>query len=289
MVEIIESPRDAMQGIKTFIPTKNKVDYFNILLKVGFDIIDCGSFVSQKAIPQLADTADVLSMIESVNTKSKLLVVIGNEKGAETAIHYNNIDYLGFPFSISETFLKKNINKDFKQAELSVSRINDKCLNNKKELLLYITMAFGNPYGDDWSSQMIIDWTGKFRESGIRFFDLTDILGLSKPEMIAEVYSKLSHTFPDCKLGFHLHSKKDNWYSKIEAAYQNGCQVFDSVLSGAGGCPMTGYELLGNIDTLNILEFLRDHDSSPEINKEALKLAKLKSQELFHNPQSLFQ
>ncbi|MFC2100308.1 hydroxymethylglutaryl-CoA lyase [Bacteroidota bacterium] len=283
MIEIIESPRDAMQGIKTIIPTEKKVEYLRSLLCIGLNIIDCGSFVSPKAIPQLADTGEVLRQIETVNTKSKILILTGNEQGAETAMQYSLIAYLGFPFSISETFLKKNINKDFNQAEEAILRINELCKINSKELILYITMAFGNPYGDDWSIQMIVDWIGKFRESGIKFYDLTDILGLSNASMIADVYNELTFSFPDCKFGFHLHSENKDWYSKIEAAYLNGCQVFDSVLSGAGGCPMTGYDMLGNIDTLKILAFLDKHNSSPEVNLHALKNANKKAHELFYS------
>lgn len=248
-MKITECPRDAMQGIKQFIPTELKVEYLNQLLKVGFDVIDFGSFVSPKAIPQLQDTADVLKKLDLSNTKSELLAIIANTRGAEDACKFEEIKYLGFPFSISETFQQRNTNSSIAESLVRVQEIQNLCLKHKKEMVVYISMAFGNPYGDDWNSEIVIKWTKKLSEMGIKIIALADTIGCSTPDNITYLFSNLIPEFRNVQIGAHLHSTRDKAIEKIEAAYKSGCRSFDVAIHGFGGCPMAKDDLTGNMAT----------------------------------------
>ncbi|MBL7103749.1 MAG: hydroxymethylglutaryl-CoA lyase [Bacteroidales bacterium] len=268
MLKILETPRDAIQGLKNIIPSSKKVELINTLLQVGFDIIDIGSFVSSKAIPQLSDTEDVIKRIDISGTQSKLFVLTANTKGGEKAAQFEQISYIGFPFSISPVFLKRNINSDFNKALKTIDEIQNTCLKSKKKLIVYLTMAFGNPYGDPSGKEIILHWTEILSRKGIETISLSDIIGVATPEMIKDIYASLSKEFSGIEFGIHLHIKKDDWYDKIDAAYKNGCKIFDGVINGIGGCPMTGYELLGNLPTGNILEYAQKNNISLTIDKK---------------------
>lgn len=273
MIKITEAPRDAMQGVKKFIPTKVKAELINALLKVGFDIIDFGSFVSPKAIPQLKDTVEVLKMLELTNSETKLMSIVGNLRGTETASGFDEISYLGFPFSFSETFLKLNLNLTIEESKKIISQIQDKCLQRKKELIIYIAMAFGNPYNDTWSMEKILKWAHYFLNQGIKTIVLSDITGHADGKLIGEVYKNLSSEFPETEFGLHLHTKKTDWYEKIDEAFKNGCRIFDGVTNGYGGCPMTGYQLIGNLDTRNIINYCNQNKIDIKIDMQAFKHA----------------
>jgi hydroxymethylglutaryl-CoA lyase len=254
-IKILETPRDAMQGLHRFIPTDKKIALINALLKVGFDIIDIGSFVSSKAVPQMRDTAEVIEGIENHDSLSKLFVLVVNTKGAHTAASFEQISYIGFPFSPSPTFLKKNINADFDKAWKSITGINEICLKKNKTFMVYLSMAFGNPYGDSEDIELIYHWIEKLHQIGIKIISLSDIIGVATPGKIETVYSHITRQYKDIEFGVHLHIRQNDWYDKIDAAYRNGCRIFDGVINGLGGCPMTGYELLGNLPTSNILKW----------------------------------
>ncbi|QEC75273.1 hydroxymethylglutaryl-CoA lyase [Mucilaginibacter ginsenosidivorax] len=255
-IKITECPRDAMQGIVHFIPTDIKAAYINLLLQVGFDTIDFGSFVSAKAIPQLQDTAEVLSKLDLSNTQSKLLAIIANYRGAEEAVKHPEITYLGYPFSISETFQLRNTNTTLSQAFENVKRMQELAIANNKKLLVYLSMGFGNPYGDEWNTGVIHDWTGKLVKQGIDNIALADTIGISEPDQISSIYPELCLAFPKTEFGIHLHSTPDTWQPKIEAAYQSGCKRFDTAIKGYGGCPMAADDLTGNIATENLIVYL---------------------------------
>lgn len=248
-LKIIECPRDAMQGIKDFIPTATKTAYINALLQVGFDTIDFGSFVSPKAIPQLQDTADVLRGLDLSNTKSKLLSIIANTRGAQDAVHFEEITYLGFPFSISETFQQRNTNSSIDRSLKTVEEIQNLCSKNNKQLVVYLSMAFGNPYGDKWNSDICITWAKRLHDMGIRIIAPSDTIGSSTPETINYLFSNLIPEFTDVEFGAHLHSTPEKIVEKVEAAYNSGCRRFDSAVLGFGGCPMAADDLTGNIAT----------------------------------------
>lgn len=271
MIKIIETVRDGFQGLKTFIPTPKKVEYMNALLKVGFDSIDVGSFVSERVVPQMADTADVIKGLDVSATNSKLMVLVANKEGALKAANFDEIDQVIYPFSISPTFLQKNINADFQKSEAIMDDIINICEKNNKEPIIYLAMAFGNPYGDEWSIDIIHEWVEKLIRKGVKTIPLSDITGESTPEKIKQVYSSLIPLYPSIEFGFHLHSKPDDCYEKIEASYESGCRRFDTVLGGMGGCPMTGYELLSNLDTANFLSYLNKQNIETKINREQLK------------------
>ena len=257
IIKITECPRDAMQGIHDFIPTNVKAEYINLLLQVGFDTIDFGSFVSPKAIPQMQDTAEVLKKLDLSTTRSKLLAIIANYRGAEDAAQHDEITYLGYPFSISETFQQRNANTSINDAFDTVKRINELCSVKNKELLVYLSMGFGNPYGDEWNVEIVQKWTEKLVSEGINIIALSDTVGVATPAQINEIYPALSNTFPDTEFGLHLHATPDNWQPKIEAAYKSGCKRFDAALKGYGGCPMAKDELTGNIATENLIAYLQ--------------------------------
>lgn len=269
-IKITESPRDAIQGLPSFIPTQAKADYINTLLKVGFDIIDFGSFVSPKAIPQLSDTNEVIKKLDLSASVSELMVIIGNRKGAETACQFPEITWLSFPFSVSGTFLKMNINSNFDKARLLIDEIVLLGDKNKKSLMVYLTMAFGNPYGDTWSPDLVWRWIEKLQAAGVRHFALSDITGEATRESISLIYSVLKSDFADHSFTLHLHTTQDTWHEKVDAAFNNGCRHFDTVISGYGGCPMTGYELLGNLNTLSLVDYCEQQEVGLTLNNEAL-------------------
>jgi len=269
MIKIIECPRDAMQGIKHFIPTDLKTEYINALLKVGFDTIDFGSFVSAKTIPQLQDTKEVLEGLVLSQSKSKLLAIIANVRGAEEAVTYEKISYLGFPFSISETFQMRNTNSTIEQSLINVEQIQNLCSLNKKELVIYISMGFGNPYNDEWSPELVIHWVNKIVGMGIKIISLSDTVGVANPESISYLFSNLIPSFPEIEFGAHLHTHSFNWEEKIKAASDNGCKRFDGAIKGYGGCPMAEDDLVGNMPTENLLLYFKDQ--LKDINYDALK------------------
>lgn len=247
-VKLIECPRDAMQGIHPFIPTDTKVEYLNALLRVGFHTIDIGSFVSPKAIPQLRDTAEVLQRIDMAGVKSKLLVIVANERGAEEAVKHGNVTYLGYPFSISETFQQRNTNTGIEGSWARTAHIAETVRKAGKELVVYISMGFGNPYGDPWSPEIAQRWTERLvNELGVRTIALSDTVGVARPEDISALFSHLIPAMPEVEFGAHLHARLDNWRIKTDAAWNAGCRRFDGALKGYGGCPMAEDDLVGNL------------------------------------------
>ena len=259
-IKITECPRDAMQGIHQFIPTGDKIAYINLLLQVGFDTIDFGSFVSPKAIPQMKDTAEVLSGLDLSNTKSKLLAIIANYRGAEEAAAHEEITYLGYPFSISETFQQRNTNSGINESFDTVKKMNELCDKSNKQLLVYLSMGFGNPYGDEWNEEIVLQWAERLIHEGIQHIALADTIGIASPEQITSLYPLLKSEFPKTEIGIHLHSTPDTWQEKIEAAYKSGCRSFDTTVKGYGGCPMAKDELTGNIATENLIGYLQSQN-----------------------------
>lgn len=272
-LQLIECPRDAMQGWKEWIPTEKKIAYINALLKVGFHTIDFGSFVSPKAIPQMADTADVLKGLDLSSTSSKLLAIIANERGAQDAAQYDEINYLGFPFSVSETFQQRNTNSSIEDALVKVENIQQICLQSKKEFVVYLSMGFGNPYEDPWSEEIVFNWANELVKRGIKILSLADTVGAATPEQVGKITKYLIEALPDTTIGVHLHSTAANRIEKLEAAYQAGCRRFDGALKGIGGCPMAKDELVGNMDTEWMIRFFKEKESSLKINDHALEEA----------------
>ncbi len=270
MIKLIECPRDAMQGIKHHIPTALKKEYLNALLRVGFDTLDFGSFVSPKVIPQMADTVDVLNGLNLDNTSTKLLAIVANVRGAEEAVVHENISYLGFPFSISETFQMRNTNSTIEQSLINVEKIQDLCILSKKELVVYISMGFGNPYGDEWSPEVAIHWVDKLAALGINIVSLSDTVGVANPDSISYLFKSLIPAFRHIEFGAHLHTHSFNWEEKIQAAHDSGCNRFDGAMKGYGGCPMAADDLVGNMPTENLIHYFKDE--LPEINYDALEI-----------------
>ena len=270
-MKIVECPRDAMQGIKEFIPSNLKATYINSLLKVGFDTIDFGSFVSPKAIPQLVDTGEVLNQLNLSTTKSKLLAIVANQRGAEDACHFQEINYLGFPFSISETFQQRNANSSIAESLVRVEEIQNLCLKHNKELVVYISMAFGNPYGDIWNSDIVINWTKKLSDLGIKIIALSDTIGVSNPENINYLFSNIIPEFKNVEIGAHLHSTKEKASEKIHAAYTSGCKRFDVAIHGFGGCPMAADDLTGNLATEDLEGYFLKNNINLNLNIEFLR------------------
>lgn len=274
-VKIIECPRDAMQGIKTFIPTDVKIEYLNQLLKAGFDTLDFGSFVSPTAIPQMADTVQVLAGLNLDNTNTRLLAIVANFRGAEDAVAYEEISYIGYPFSLSETFQQRNTRRSVQDSLVLVSEIQDLCMRSRKELVVYLSMGFGNPYGDPWSADLVIEFAEKISHLGVNIISLADTVGNADPETIQSVFSRIIPAFPEVELGAHFHSTPFNWSAKIEAAYTAGCRRFDGAIKGFGGCPFAKDELTGNIATENLLAFMHSQNEitgiQPEIFAECMK------------------
>ncbi len=280
-IHLVECPRDAMQGWKSFIPTAKKVEYINALLKVGFDTIDFGSFVSTKAIPQMADTKEVIGHLLIVNSKTKLLAIVANLRGAQDAIAFAEITHLGFPFSISPTFQKRNTNSTIEESLIRVEEIQGLCKNNNKELVVYISMGFGNPYGDIYNEQIVIKWVDVLTAMGIKIISLADTIGLAQPQQISSILNILIPKYPDVQIGVHLHSTATNWKEKIDAASLAGCKRFDGALKGIGGCPMADNELVGNMDTELMIPYFEEKNILHGINKEALQNALRIASEIF--------
>ncbi|MCW8897831.1 MAG: hydroxymethylglutaryl-CoA lyase [Flavobacteriales bacterium] len=281
MVKLIECPRDAMQGLHDFIPTDIKAAYINQLLKVGFDTIDFGSFVSPKAIPQLKDTAEVLSKLGLSTTKSKLLAIIANTRGANDAVLFEEIDYLGFPFSISETFQQRNTNSSISQSLKTVEEVQSLCVKHNKKLVVYISMAFGNPYGDEWNSDIVINWTKKLADLGIEIIALSDTIGISNKENISYLFSNIIPEFANVEIGAHLHTTPDTWKEKIVAAYENGCKRFDGAIKGFGGCPMATDKLTGNMPTENLVNYFNEINVNTNIDTIEFEKSLLAANKVF--------
>ncbi|MCG9881735.1 MAG: hydroxymethylglutaryl-CoA lyase [Bacteroidia bacterium] len=277
-VKLIECPRDAMQGIHHFIDTQKKINYLNQLLKVGFDTLDFGSFVSPKAIPQMRDTAEVLAGLDLESVQTKLLAIIANVRGAEEACKYQEISYLGFPFSISETFQQRNTNSSIAESLNTVEAIQNLCLKHQKELVVYISMGFGNPYGDEWNADIVEKWVSKMDSLGIKIISLSDTIGMAEPSSISYIFKELVGRMPHIEFGAHLHTTPNSWEEKLEAAWENGCRRFDGAIMGLGGCPMASDSLTGNMATENIIHFLNKKEQDLDLDisefEKSLILAK---------------
>lgn len=280
-IKIIESPRDGMQGLVQFIPTEDKVRYINALLKVGFDTVDFGSFVSPKAIPQMRDTAEVLEKLDLSNTETKLLAIVGNKRGGEDASKFEQIDYLGYPFSISPTFLQRNLKSTMEKSIQNVDELLNICDKSNKKLVVYISMAFGNPYNDEWHPDLVSSWVSNLHDMGVRIIPLSDTIGISTKKKIALLFSTLVPEFTDIEFGFHLHTTIRHWYRRINAAFLNGCQRFDTVINGLGGCPMAENKLVGNLRTSNLLEYFEINYVPVEVDEDAFSHAYELALEIF--------
>ena len=280
-IKLIECPRDAMQGWPHFIPTEKKIKYINALLKVGFDTIDFGSFVSPKAIPQMADTKDIINNLQLVNSKSKLLAIIANERGATDAIVFDEITYLGFPFSVSETFQKRNTNSTIEESLKRVEAIQNLSFINNKELVIYISMGFGNPYGDIYNEEIVFNWVNKLVAMGIKIISLADTVGLASADQVYRVTKNIVDSLPAIEIGVHLHSTPNNWREKIDAALQAGCKRFDGALKGIGGCPMAGDDLVGNMDTELMIPYFNELNLLNNLDMDALKQCSQIATEIF--------
>jgi hydroxymethylglutaryl-CoA lyase len=269
-MKLIECPRDAMQGWKAFIPTEKKAAYINALLQVGFDTIDFGSFVSPKAIPQMADTKEVLSQLDLSGSQSKLLAIVANKRGAEEASMYEAIHYLGFPFSVSETFQQRNANSSIAESLGRVEEIQNLCVKTGKQLVVYISMGFGNPYGDPYSEEIVVEWVNRMAAMDIGIVSLADTVGLATPEQVFNITHFLVNQLPGTEIGVHLHSAPQNLQAKAEAALRAGCRRFDGALRGIGGCPMADDELVGNMDTLRLIDIFKSAGLPLSLNEKAL-------------------
>ncbi|WP_338408736.1 hydroxymethylglutaryl-CoA lyase [uncultured Flavobacterium sp.] len=280
-IKIIECPRDAMQGIKTFIPTARKVAYIQSLLRVGFDTIDFGSFVSPKAIPQMQDTAAVLAQLDLSQTKSKLLAIIANTQGAIAASLHQPIQYLGFPFSISENFQMRNTHKTIAESLVTLQEILEIADKSNKEVVAYLSMGFGNPYGDPWSMEIVGNWTEKLSNMGVKILSLSDTVGSSTPDVIQYLFSHLIPKYPKIEFGAHLHTTPDKWFEKIDAAYNAGCRRFDGAIQGFGGCPMAKDDLTGNMPTEKLLSFFTAKKEDTNLQAMSFESAYNEASKLF--------
>lgn len=281
LLKLIECPRDAMQGWKSFIPTEKKVEYAKALLKVGFDTLDVGSFVSARAIPQMADTAQVLEQLEGVESHTRLLVIVANQRGAEEACRFPQVRYLGFPFSVSETFQLRNTNSTMAVSLDRVKEIQELCVKNNKELVIYISMGFGNPYGDPYSPEWVYDWVHRISQLGIRIISLADTVGLATAAQVSVISRKLVEELPDHEIGVHLHSTPANREEKIAAAWEAGIRRFDGALKGIGGCPMANDELVGNMDTEWMIRYFGTHQALPNLSMDDLRHCLVLANEIF--------
>ena len=278
-LKLIECPRDAMQGWANWIPTEKKIAYLNQLLKVGFDTLDFGSFVSPKAIPQMADTATVYEALEESDTK--LLAIIANIRGAEMAVNFPRIKYLGFPFSISETFQQRNTNSSIAEAFKTVQAIQNLCQKSDREMVVYFSMGFGNPYGDAFNVEIVADWAEKMSNLGIKIIALSDTVGLADSQTIKKLYTSLLPSYPHIEFGGHFHANQENWLMKIQTAYEAGCQRFDGAIGGFGGCPMAEDELVGNINTQNMIQFFENQGVELGLNKNEFEKSVKMSRGIF--------
>lgn len=279
--KLVECPRDAMQGLHHFVPTALKAQYINLLLQVGFHTLDFGSFVSPKAIPQMADTAALLANLDLSNTATKLLAIVANLRGAQEAADYAEIDFLGFPFSISETFQQRNTNSGMTESLETVDRILSLCHQNNKTAVIYLSMGFGNPYGDLWNYEIVEKWTEILVNKGVKILSVADTVGISTPEKIRDILPKLISGYPDIEIGIHLHSTPADRLKKIEAAYQSGVKRIDAALKGFGGCPMAADDLTGNIATEEVVSFLTAKGENLNLNMEKWNEAIIFSEHIF--------
>ena len=280
-IKIIECPRDAMQGIKPFIPTKKKVAYIQSLLRVGFDSIDFGSFVSPKAIPQMQDTAEVLAQLDLSQTQSKLLAIIANTQGATLASVHPEIQYLGFPFSISENFQMRNTHKTIAESLITLQEILEIADKSNKEVVAYLSMGFGNPYGDPWNMEIVGEWTRRLATMGVKILSLSDTVGSSTPEVISYLFSNLIPKYPEIEFGAHLHTTPDKWFEKIDAAYKAGCRRFDGAIQGFGGCPMATDNLTGNMPTEKLLSYFTAQKEFTNLSPMSFESAYNEASKLF--------
>ncbi len=280
-VKLIECPRDAMQGIKAFIPTELKVSYIQSLLRVGFDTIDFGSFVSPKAIPQMQDTAEVLAQLDLSKTESKLLAIIANTQGAEAAAQHAPIRYLGYPFSISENFQMRNTHKTIAESIVTLQEILDIADKSNKEVVAYLSMGFGNPYGDPWNVEIVGEWTEKLAGMGVKILSLSDTVGSSTPEVIEYLFSNLIPKYPNIEFGAHLHTTPDKWHEKVDAAYKAGCMRFDGAIQGFGGCPMAKDDLTGNMPTEKMLSYFTAEKADHNLRAMSFESAYNEATKLF--------
>ena len=280
-IKLVECPRDAMQGWPHFIPTEKKIKYLNTLLQVGFDTIDFGSFVSPKAIPQMADTKEVIEKLDIQNTDTKLLAIVANTRGAEEAVMYDAITYLGFPFSVSPTFQLRNTNSSIEESVQRIEVIQELCIKNNKELVVYLSMGFGNPYGDPYNADILLHWADKMIKKEIHILSLADTVGLATPEQVSFALKTLIPKYPETVIGVHLHSTQQNREEKISAAVTAGCKRFDGALKGIGGCPMAQDDLVGNMDTELMIPYFEERNLLSGINKEALNKSLQMAVEIF--------
>jgi hydroxymethylglutaryl-CoA lyase len=281
LISLVECPRDAMQGWKSFIPTGKKIGYINSLLKVGFDTIDFGSCVSPKASPQMADTREVIKGLNIGHSRSKLLAIIANVRGAEEASAFDEITCLGFPFSISETFQQRNTHSSIRESFIRVEDIKSICDRTGKQLVIYISMGFGNPYGDPYSEEIVYKWINKLTDLGINFISLADTVGLALPEQVFKITRYLIELLPGTEIGVHLHSTPDRWKEKLEAAVNAGCLRFDGALKGIGGCPMADDELVGNMNSEWMIDYFRENKRLEGLNQKALEESLIIASEIF--------
>jgi hydroxymethylglutaryl-CoA lyase len=280
-IKIIECPRDAMQGIKDFIPTQIKVDYIQSLLSVGFDTIDFGSFVSPKAIPQMQDTSEVLAQLDLSDTRSKLLAIIANTQGAKIASTHKEIQYLGFPFSISENFQMRNTHKTIAESLLTLQEILDIAYTSNKEVVAYLSMGFGNPYGDPWNVEIVGEWTERLANMGVKILSLSDTVGSSTPDVITYLFSNLIPKYPNIEFGAHLHTTPDKWHEKVDAAYKAGCFRFDGAIQGFGGCPMAKDDLTGNMPTEKLLSYFTAQKANTNTSPMSFESAYNEAKKIF--------
>lgn len=269
-IKITESPRDAQQGLPYVISPEKRASFVNALLKVNYDVIDVGSFVSEKAIPQMASQSKVFDLIDKSLGDAKLMVIVGNLRGGKDASAHPKTDILGFPYSMSENFLLRNINSTISKANDTITDLSSICSDKDKELRIFISMAFGNPYGDKWNLEELQKHISRFIHLGVKTITLSDTIGVATPDLVTELFERLIPLWPDIEFGLHIHTKPRDWNDKIQAAWDAGCRSYDGVLNGIGGCPMTGYELLGNLNTLNLWKFIVDNNIPSKINETAL-------------------
>ena len=280
-LKLIECPRDAMQGIHQFIPTVSKIKYINQLLRVGYHTIDFGSFVSPKAIPQMADTKDVLKGLDLSNSDTKLSCIVANLRGANDAKEFEEIDILGFPFSISETFQRRNTNTSISESFDTVKSIQDICQKANKKLLIYISMGFGNPYGDAWNVEICQEWVDKLADIGVKIMALSDTIGVANPQSIKYLFKNLIPPYPDVEFGAHFHTRPDEWREKIESAYSAGCMRYDGAIKGYGGCPMAKDDLTGNMPTENLYYYFEEENVETGLSSNAFVKAMGMASEIF--------
>jgi hydroxymethylglutaryl-CoA lyase len=280
-LQIIECPRDAMQGWKKIITTSDKVRYINALLEVGFHTIDYGSFVSPKLMPQMADSGEVVRQLDTKHSKTKLLAIVANSRGAEDAIHFDQIHYLGFPFSVSSTFQQRNTNSSPEESLLRVEEIQGLCTRHGKELVVYLSMGFGNPYGDAYDQFILASWMEKISALGVQTMSIADTVGLASPSTVTEMVSAMIPAFPRSVIGVHLHSSPDQLVEKLAAAFDAGCKRFDGAIGGIGGCPMADDQLVGNMDTVTMISYFKTKDLCEDLDMDALEYALQLSREIF--------